>query len=365
MAKQSLLLCVLVLIFFEEPSSASWMWMGISALSTRSNGNLTTCYGVPGLSSQQMRVCENKPDLIPTLRHGANLGITECKNQFEKERWNCSTTNSSSVFGEVINIGSREAGFVYAITSAGVVHAASKACRLGNLSECACETRRKRKQQFSGWEWGGCDDDVKFGISLSKMFVDAPEYTARAQIFMVTDRKARSARAKKGRYLMNLHNNEVGRRVVQSLVRNHCRCHGVSGSCAVKTCWDKVPVFALVGDVLKAKYRDAVEVVYNKRKRRIKRKEQKRVKISRDTMVYIERSPNYCTPNGKLGILGTSGRVCNKTSKGNDRCDLLCCGAGYNTQEVREVNKCQCRFVWCCHVTCKTCPRIYDRNTCK
>ena len=214
--------------------------MGISALSTRSNGNLTTCYGVPGLSSQQMRVCENKPDLIPTLRHGANLGITECKNQFEKERWNCSTTNSSSVFGEVINIGklasmlsdasskrvritccvscsfvtgSREAGFVYAITSAGVVHAASKACRLGNLSECACETRRKRKQQFSGWEWGGCDDDVKFGISLSKMFVDAPEYTARAQIFMMKDRKTRSARAKKGRYLMNLHNNEVGRRV--------------------------------------------------------------------------------------------------------------------------------------------------------
>ena len=79
--------------------------MGVSALSTRSNGNLTSCYGVPGLSSQQMRVCENKPDLIPTLRLGANLGITECQRQFQKERWNCSTTNSSSVFGEVINIG--------------------------------------------------------------------------------------------------------------------------------------------------------------------------------------------------------------------------------------------------------------------
>lgn len=79
--------------------------MGISALGTRTDGNLTTCYGVPGLSSQQMRVCQNKPDLIPTLRQGANLGITECQKQFEKERWNCSTTNSSSVFGEVINIG--------------------------------------------------------------------------------------------------------------------------------------------------------------------------------------------------------------------------------------------------------------------
>lgn len=80
-------------------------WMGISALGTRSDGNLTTCYGVPGLSSQQMSVCQSKPDLIPTLRRGANLGITECQKQFEKERWNCSTTNSSSVFGEIIDIG--------------------------------------------------------------------------------------------------------------------------------------------------------------------------------------------------------------------------------------------------------------------
>lgn len=342
--------------------------MGVSALSTRSNGNLTSCYGVPGLSSQQMRVCENKPDLIPTLRLGANLGITECQRQFQKERWNCSTTNSSSVFGEVINIGSREAGFVYAIASAGVVHAVSRACRVGNLSDCACETKRKRKQQYSGWEWGGCNDDVRHGIAISKMFVDAPEHTARVQSYPLAtaqDRSTRSARAKRGRYLMNLHNNEVGRRAVENLMHSQCRCHGVSGSCTVKTCWDKVPHFSHVGDVLKAKYRDAVEVVYNKRKRRIKRKEQRRMRISKDSLVYIERSPNYCSPNAKLGILGTSGRVCNKTSEGVDQCDLLCCGGGYNTQVVREVNSCQCRFVWCCHVTCKTCPRIYDLHTCK
>jgi len=354
------MLYILLISLFQDKTTASWMWMGISALSTRSNGNLTTCYGVPGLSSQQMSVCQNKPDLIPTLRRGANLGITECQRQFEKERWNCSTTNSSSVFGEVINIGSREAAFVYAITSAGVVHAASRSCRQGNLSECACEARRKRKQPPRGWEWGGCNDDVKFGIALSKMFVDAPEHSTRS----AADRKMRS-RKNRGRYLMNLHNNEVGRLVVQRLVSKQCRCHGVSGSCAIKTCWETVPSFWKIGDHLKAGYKNAVQVVYNKKKRRIRRKEQKRVKITKDTLVYIERSPNYCNPNTRLGILGTSGRVCNKTSQGVDRCDLLCCGAGYNTQEVREVNRCHCKFIWCCYVTCKTCPRIYDLHTCK
>ena len=213
-----------------------WRWMGISALGTRSSGNLTTCYGVPGLSSQQMTVCQSKPDLIPTLRRGAKLGIGECQNQFAKERWNCSTTNSSSVFGGIINIGeykylqcnfshcasvtllqvslfsvtgSREAAFIYAITSAGVVHAASRSCSLGNLSECACETRRKRKQPSRGWEWGGCNDDVKFGVWLSETFVDAPERNERG--VTSSDKKARLR--KKARHAMNLHNNHVGRLV--------------------------------------------------------------------------------------------------------------------------------------------------------
>ncbi|PFX21914.1 Protein Wnt-16 [Stylophora pistillata] len=183
--------------------------MGISALGTRSSGNLTTCYGVPGLSSQQMTVCKSKPDLIPTLRRGAKLGIGECQNQFAKERWNCSTTNTSSVFGGIINIGSREAAFIYAITSAGVVHAASRSCSLGNLSECACETRRKRKLPSRGWEWGGCNDDVKFGIWLSETFVDAPERNERS--VTSSDKKARLR--KKARHAMNLHNNQVGRLV--------------------------------------------------------------------------------------------------------------------------------------------------------
>ena len=105
--------------------------------------------------------------------------------------------------------GSPEAAFVYAITSAGVVHAASRSCSLGNLSDCACEARRKRKQPSRGWEWGGCNDDVKFGVWLSKTFVDAPERNERGGT--VADKKLRVR--KKGRYLMNLHNNEVGRLV--------------------------------------------------------------------------------------------------------------------------------------------------------
>ena len=116
--------------------------------------------------------------------------------------------------------GSPEAAFVYAITSAGVVHAASRSCSIGNLSDCACEARRKRKQPSRGWEWGGCNDDVKFGIWLSRTFVDAPEGSERGGT--TAGRKMRVR--KKGRYLMNLHNNEVGR-----LVSHYHCCYMASG----------------------------------------------------------------------------------------------------------------------------------------
>lgn len=46
-----------------------------------------------------------------------------------------------------------------------------------------------------GWLWGGCSDNVGFGEAISKQFVDALE----------TGQDARAS--------MNLHNNEVGRKV--------------------------------------------------------------------------------------------------------------------------------------------------------
>lgn len=44
---------------------------------------------------------------------------------------------------------------------------------------------------------------------------------------------------------------------VKNLLRTDCKCHGVSGSCAMKTCWKSLPSFRVVGDVLMKKYNRA------------------------------------------------------------------------------------------------------------
>lgn len=44
-------------------------------------------------------------------------------------------------------------------------------------------------------------------------------------------------------------------------MRQECKCHGMSGSCTVKTCWMRLPLFRLVGDNLKDRFDGASRVM--------------------------------------------------------------------------------------------------------
>lgn len=94
--------------------------------------------------------------------------------------------------------GSREAAFVYAISSAGVVYALTRACSQGELKTCNCDPhkRGRDRDERGEFDWGGCSDYIHYGIKFAKAFIDAKERTGR------------DARA-----LMNLHNNRCGRTV--------------------------------------------------------------------------------------------------------------------------------------------------------
>ncbi|XP_053377398.1 protein Wnt-16-like [Mercenaria mercenaria] len=331
---------------------ANWMYLGISAVSTSVIQD-DTCAEVPGLVSPQIEVCKNNPESLLCISDGARLGISECKFQFRNERWNCTTNTNYTVFGDVLRKGTRETAFIYAILSAGVVFATTKSCSAGNLTECSCDMAHYGEHDVDGWKWGGCSDNIQYGLWFSRTFVDAPE--------VMTHESGRNIRN-----TMNLHNNEAGRKIAEDAMSLKCRCHGVSGSCAVKTCWRSLPSFREIGDSLKLKYERSVPIARrSKRRPRRKGKTKRRQPIKTDDLIYVHKSPNYCRPNIKKGILGTTGRLCNKTSTGSDSCDLLCCGRGYNTQVVTYVSRCHCKFIWCCHVQCKTCETMIEKHTCK
>lgn len=144
-----------------------------------------------------------------------------------------------------------------------------------------------------------------------------------------------------------------------------CKCHGVSGSCSVRTCWKTLPPFRIVGEYLKHKYETCLRVTVDQSGTQLTHPDFSYRRPSRDELVYLEESPDYCSINSNTGSLGTSGRECNRTEQGSGGCAVLCCGRGFNTIQVEEDYKCYCKFHWCCHVKCEKCRRTVDKHICK
>lgn len=131
--------------------------------------------------------------------------------------------------------------------------------------------------------------------------------------------------------------------IVKMLLNTDCKCHGVSGSCTMKTCWHSLPHFREVGKALMRKYRKARSVQAagavvpvgggNPQRasgKRSSRRLRLRLRSARSAaagsadeeepkiteLVYLEQSPNYCDRDFGTGSLGTYGRSCNRTSEG-------------------------------------------------
>lgn len=112
---------------------------------------------------------------------------------------------------------------------------------------------------------------------------------------------------------------------VANKMQTKCKCHGMSGSCELKTCWKAAPDFRVVGSHLKDRFRTAVMVdqsnmngspllIHRKRRTRYKkRKRQKKRRRDLSTeLLYYQKSPNFCEVNLAEDIDGTAGRQCNR-----------------------------------------------------
>ncbi|GJQ69848.1 putative ligand for members of the frizzled family of seven transmembrane receptors [Trypoxylus dichotomus] len=319
----------------------------------------SVCGTTRGLTRAQMDICMRLPNVTREALNGVQMAIKECEEQFRKERWNCSSliTKSGIPYShKLFSKGYKETAFAYAIASAGVVIAVAKACAQDKLLNCNCGKITDKSEPFSGeatWKWGGCSHNVRYGIKFSKMFLDVREAASDTHS------------------IINLHNNNVGRLAVSRNVERRCKCHGLSGSCTMRTCWNVAPPLKKIGNELKRKYIKALLVDQSNLgngKRRKKKKMPKQVrnrsKVKRlfikggkrkellNSLVYYEQSPSYCDARPDLDIAGTSERQCNLTTSETDNCSTLCCGRGYD-RIMRPRTELKCEFKWCCDVKCQ------------
>lgn len=137
-----------------------------------------------------------------------------------------------------MSTGTREAAFVHALSSAAVAVAVTQGCSRGELERCGCDRKVRgvspeggyyvhssykdeQKHVFldqgmfsTGFQWSGCSDNLSYGVALSQTFVDEPE---------------RAKGTSSGRPLMNIHNNEAGRKVSLSSFVKLCHNNKSTG----------------------------------------------------------------------------------------------------------------------------------------
>ncbi|XP_053706405.1 protein Wnt-10b isoform X2 [Synchiropus splendidus] len=339
---------------------------------------------LPGLSKRQVRMCARSPEVTASALQGLQVALHECQRQLRDQRWNCSSLENQGRLPQhssMLSRGFRESAFSLALLAAGVAHSVASACSLGKLRGCGCEAKRRhgndkvrtkltqlqlQTMQKGGvgylgldhlkasrgelaslqesWEWAACSHHVRFGQRVSRDWLDSRG-------------PSRDIHAR-----MRMHNSRVGRQVVVDNMKRKCKCHGTSGSCQVKTCWQVSPEFRLVGSLLKQKFWSAIFVDSQNKNSGVFDPPSGRRGMARE-LVYFEKSPDFCEVS--VDSPGTQGRLCNKSSSSTDGCGSLCCGRGHNVLKHTRSHRCNCSFHWCCYVLCQECRVTEWLNVCK
>lgn len=157
-----------------------------------------------------------------------------------------------------------------------------------------------------------------------------------------------------------------------------CRCHGMSESCSVKTCWMQLSEFREIGNYLKTKHGQAQKLDIDKKRMRAGNNADNRGaildalrSIAPTELIYLEDSPDYCRRNSSMGLYGTEGRECLLQGEGLTQwekrsCRRLCydCGLGVEERRIEVVSSCQCKFHWCCKVNCDRCSQVVVKHVC-
>ncbi|CAD6222172.1 GSCOCG00000784001-RA-CDS [Cotesia congregata] len=413
---------VLLLLFslsiIQDGSCIKWLALGKTSDGRVWTRELCTSARSSGLlERKQARACRAAPDVMPSLIQAARDTSFVCQQAFRNRRWNCSSIERAPYYTpELLSAGhsmgrprsdcvirgyyqtkkirrsllspnwlpssysfylpsqflkgTREQAFVYAMSAAAAVWRLARGCALGNLAACSCATPPRREPPSpsalissssfisrsasfdamsarNSFKWGGCGDDVRSASRMAKRFLQGSSPTG-------------SGSTSKFLHAVNMHNNRAGRRAVEQSLTLECKCHGVSGSCSVRTCWrgldSKGP--AAAGVRLFRKYATAAEV-------RPKSGSRLPPLYHHDNLLYTTKSPDYCLPDKKRGSLGTVGRQCNGSSAGYEGCEYLCCGRGHVTKTREILERCECKYISCCYsVKCKTCKNIITTYEC-
>ena len=126
-----------------------------------------------------------------------------------------------------------------------------------------------------------------------------------------------------------------------------CRCHGISGTCTVQTCYSRVVSVEEVGEIIFQRYGGAIRVEEDDNDQgEIVPENPNSDPPTEDDLIFCDRSPDFCVANNLTGIVGVAHRLCDPNSNNRNACSTICCNYGhYKSTKVTPFR--ECRFICC------------------
>lgn len=140
-------------------------------------------------------------------------------------------------------------------------------------------------------------------------------------------------------------------------IEQKCKCHGVSGSCTLKTCWTVAPELPRLVEALRSKYKRALQVVLAANSstlllssnQDVSSRQQRSLRQNNqipatNELVFIEESPDICSLRQPNGAPLSAGRECTD----EEECRKLCCNRGFISIREAHIVRCNCQVSLTC-----------------
>jgi hypothetical protein len=280
-------------ILITSALSLSWLSIGIQQTENACESS--------ALGPVQRRICQKNSKFNHALSHAAQNTVNSCKQYMASERWGCKSVNTLPHLKRELKESTPESAFLHSLSAAQLISSLNRLCQTGTIGKCDSEKIEQFATEFT---------DI---VPLRKH---------RKQIGTI-----------------EIHNLKIGRKVASESRNKICKCHGQSGSCTQKTCWETAPDSNSISAKLAKKYETAAKIQMTNSVI----PEQISQFIARDRLLYTQPKQDFCHE--------TKGRECDPFSTSKGSCEKLCCGRGLIHKEKIVLEK-DCKFIWPAQMEC-------------
>ena len=209
-----------VIIAFIATSTESFSWIGLANSGKESSSN-SLCDST-SLSFIQKRLCKMNSQFEPALNRAAKYSMKIASESMSNRM--SEDVQKLPFMTSTLKKPTPESAYLHGLSSGQLITAVHKLCLTGAVNTQSCDM-----------------ENVSNFVT---------EFTS---IMSLVKRKRSIGQ-------IEIHNSKIGRGLAWKSQKSLCKCHGTSGSCLAKTCWETAPLAEHLGKLAMEKYTNSIGI---------------------------------------------------------------------------------------------------------